>query len=462
MDRAQMIGQPILDLFTDEVRAQYEDLHALIFERGERHFFNERYLPVKRGDHLEMCCFNFVYEPLRDLEGNIEGIIVVANEVTEQVNANKIAQASLEEKVKESTVELRLKNTELLEQKDFAETIINSVLDIIGVFDKECRYVLINKKCEEIYGIKQEEVAGKKLTDLFPAVTTSGLHHDLLTALEGKTVFNPVYRSPVVNRFYENYYVPLKRGDEVWGVLTVAHDCTDMILASDKLNEIRQKNVELEQFAYLASHDLQEPLNTISSFISVLEQEEHLTKEASEYLGYIKQSSNHLAALITDLLDYSRIGKQSQLHLTDFNEEVQQVLKDLRATIESKNAVITTHDLPVIHAYPMEIRLLFQNFISNAIKFQKSGTLPKIEISARKSVGEWQFSVADNGIGIEDKFKDRIFKIFQRLHTASEFQGTGIGLAHCKKIIDLHGGNLWVDSVVGKGSTFHFTIPDLI
>jgi light-regulated signal transduction histidine kinase (bacteriophytochrome) len=165
-----------------------------------------------------------------------------------------------------------------------------------------------------------------------------------------------------------------------------------------------------------------------------------------------------MKTLIKDLLDYSRIGREKQFEPVDCNVAFTEVIADLAKVIKENKASITASTLPVVNAFPTELKLLFQNLISNSIKFQKAGIAPHIDISATRENGHWHFKFHDNGIGIEKQYQQRIFIIFQRLHNRSVYEGSGIGLAHCKKIVELHGGTIWVESEAGKGSTFHFTI----
>jgi len=226
------------------------------------------------------------------------------------------------------------------------------------------------------------------------------------------------------------------------------------------LSLVKRKNEELEQFAYIASHDLQEPLRTTSSYVALLSKEirHQLEGRPLLYLEHITQSAERMRALITGLLEYSRIGKEKQKARVDCNQLIAELLTDLDTIIKETGAVISVPPLPVIQAYPNELRQLFQNLITNALKFRRKERVPEITIAAEEGNTHWKFSVKDNGIGIEPEFFQKIFVIFQRLHTRKEFEGNGIGLAHCKKIAELHEGSIWVESEPGDGSVFYVTV----
>lgn len=225
-------------------------------------------------------------------------------------------------------------------------------------------------------------------------------------------------------------------------------------------SELISKNKEIEQFAYVASHDLQEPLRSISNFSSLLAEKlkAHPHAEEREYMSFIQGGTKRMSSLIFDLLEYSRIGKDLTKSQIDINEVVKECLTDMAASVKETRAEMRIAKLPVVTGY-IYLKSVFQNLISNAIKFHKMGIPPVISISAANAGEAFLFSVTDNGIGIEKEYHERIFIIFQRLHTRQEYGGTGIGLSQCRKIVELHGGKIWVESDPGKGSTFKFTIP---
>ncbi|MDZ8136161.1 MAG: ATP-binding protein [Nostoc sp. DedQUE04] len=226
-------------------------------------------------------------------------------------------------------------------------------------------------------------------------------------------------------------------------------------------NELQRSNQELEQFAYVASHDLQEPLRVIVSYTELLAEkyQKQLDEKANKYITYIVNAATRMQALIEDLLSYSRVGRcDFRLVSTDCDRIVDQVIQTLHVAIAESHATITRDRLPTIEADKEQFSRLLQNLISNAIKYRQEQP-PQIHISATQKDNKWLFAVHDNGIGIEAQYAQRIFIIFQRLHTRRQYSGTGLGLAICKKIVERHHGNIWMESEVGKGSVFWFTIP---
>ena len=230
---------------------------------------------------------------------------------------------------------------------------------------------------------------------------------------------------------------------------------------AERTLDLKRSNEDLEQFAYVASHDLQEPLRMVTNYLQLLQEryQGKLDSNADEFVDFAREGAQRMQVLITDLLQYSRVGTKPK----EFRPvETQKVLKDslanLTVAIEESQAKVTYDSLPTVQGDPVQLTQLFQNLIGNAIKFR--GDLPlRVHVGVAKDNGAWQFSVSDNGIGIAPKDFERIFVIFQRLHARKKYPGTGIGLAVCKKIVERHGGRIWVESELGKGTTFYFTVP---
>lgn len=238
-------------------------------------------------------------------------------------------------------------------------------------------------------------------------------------------------------------------------------------LVEEKQQELKEviatletKNAELQQFNYITSHDLQEPLGTISSFSKILatKYNQTLDEEGKVSLEYIQNASNRMSSLIKGLLDYSLIGNNGTSQLVILPEIFENIKKEFKPILTATNTTLIVEEMPSINGHKVEIQILFQNLILNAIKFRQSHINPIIKISAEKENDFWQFSVKDNGIGISKEYQTKIFDIFQRLHSRDKYEGNGIGLSHCKKIVHLHGGTIWVTSQLNHGSTFYFTI----
>ncbi len=224
---------------------------------------------------------------------------------------------------------------------------------------------------------------------------------------------------------------------------------------------LTRSNTELEQFAYVASHDLQEPLRMISSYVQLLSRRYSgkLDQDADEFIAYAVDGTLRMQQLINDLLAYSRVGTRGKPPApTDFEDVFSKAMANLKMAIEESGVVVTHDQLPTAMADELQMVQIFQNLIGNAVKF-RSQENPRIHVSARQEGKEWIFSVRDNGIGIDPQFHDRIFVLFQRLHSREEYPGTGIGLTVTKKIVERHGGRIWLESALGKGTTFYFTIP---
>ncbi len=331
---------------------------------------------------------------------------------------------------------------------------------------------LVNRQTEMLFGYDRGELIGNKLEILIPE------RFRKIHPIHRGTFFKtPDTRAMGVGR---DLYARRKDGTEIQVeiglnpietpegpvVLASIIDITERksLEASAKRQialEIRNK--ELEQFAYLASHDLQEPLRTVSNYIQLLQEGlgNTINEDVTQFLQAIDGATQRMSMLVKALLDFSRLGRDKQLSKVDCNDLLENVLGDLHKVIEQSGAQIKVGKMPTLLIYEPEMRQLFQNLILNSIKFQAPGNIPQIGIESNLIENKWCFSVSDNGIGIDPIYNTRIFNIFQRLHTNEEYEGNGIGLANCKKIVELHQGEIWVDSKLGFGSTFYFTINAL-
>ncbi len=252
--------------------------------------------------------------------------------------------------------------------------------------------------------------------------------------------------------------------NEAIGLKTSREYDRELSFRQQAVQELTRSNEELQQFAYVASHDLQSPLKTITNYLSLLEGRygDQLDDNAKKLIGTSTAAAGRMRTLINDLLDFSRIGTNVEFKTIDLNELVAEILDEQQSDIQATNATVDAEPLPAVTAHRTDLKQVFQNLITNGLKYRRAGVPPQLTIRAVDEGNHYRFSVADNGIGVEPHHYDRVFQIFQRLHGRNEYPGTGIGLATCKKVIDIYGGQIWLNSTVGVGSTFYFTIPKKI
>ena len=348
-------------------------------------------------------------------------------------------------------------------------TVLIDSNDAITLLDLTGRIVAWNRGAERMYGWTEAEALQMNVRELVPKAKIKEMDSFLESIRAGEVVESfETQRMTKDDRLLDVWVTVTKLVDEVGRPVAIAkteRDITDRKRAEERLQRevdaLARSNKELEQFAYVASHDLQEPLRMVASFTQLLAQkyEGQLDDKARKYIDYAVDGAVRMQRLINDLLTYSRIGTQGKPpEPTDSHAVLDETLRNLQAAIQENRAIVTNDDLPTVHVDASQLLQLFQNLVGNAVKFHGADP-PRIHVSARDLGREWVFSVKDNGIGIEPQYADRIFVIFQRLHTRDEYPGTGIGLALCKRIVDRHGGRIWFESEPGKGSTFFFTVP---
>ena len=252
--------------------------------------------------------------------------------------------------------------------------------------------------------------------------------------------------------------------NEAVGLRTSQEFDRELAFRQQAVLELTRSNEELQQFAYVASHDLQAPLKTITNYLSLLEGRygDQLDENAKKLIGTSTAAAGRMRTLINDLLDFSRVGTTAEFKAIDLNELVAEIVDEQQSDIQATNAVIDVAPLPTLNAHRTDLKQVFQNLITNGLKYRRPDVPPRLTIRAADEGNHYRFSVADNGIGVEAAYYDRVFQIFQRLHGRNEYPGTGIGLATCKKVIDIYGGQIWLNSTVGVGTTFYFTIPKTI
>jgi two-component system CheB/CheR fusion protein len=413
------------------------------------------------------------------------------------ITTRKMAREELERNVAARTKELEEKNTEIVEtseklaekieelsqQNEYIETLIDSSIDLITVYDKDMRIITVNKQTEKSLEKHRDELIGKTYLELFPKSKASHTYNNLLKCLGGESTRHFVQRTAYSDHAFDIFMIPLRHHGEVYAALVLVHDITELIAISDKLHvsnkalelknmELARTNKELEQFAYVASHDLQEPLRKIHTFTGRLKEKASpmLDETSRLWIEKIMHSTDRMSNLIKDILDYSRVNVSHADFLTvDLNKTLSSVLEDFDLRIAEKHAHIDSERLPEIEGIPLYLYQLFHNIIGNALKFSRDGMPPVIRISAAPYLSEigtpddllyWEIIIRDNGIGFSHEFSDRIFTIFQRLNERSKFEGTGVGLALCRKIVEMHNGKIFAESVEGEGSAFHIIVPE--
>lgn len=336
-----------------------------------------------------------------------------------------------------------------------------------------------NRGATELFGYQKEDIMGQSINCLMPTDRMEEIKAIGARLAEGKSV--DVVETVRVHKDGTPLHVLISVAPlsdpygKIIGVSSIIHDITKrkmMELAQQKLNErlaatnrkLEENNQELKHFAYVASHDLQEPLRAVSSYVQLLARRYagQLDDDADDFIAFAVDGAERMKTLIDDLLTYSRLNRDEQpLVPVSLDNVMEIVCRNLQIMIEDSSCDIRIMPLPTVFGNENQLVQLFQNIISNGIKFQKKNVRPIIEIRSVQQNEEWVISIHDNGIGIDAQFQEKIFEIFQRLHSRDDFSGTGIGLSICKKIVKGHGGEIWVESTPGEGATFYFTLPML-
>ncbi len=374
--------------------------------------------------------------------------------------------------------ELKKRQTSIGDKEAFARLIMNNIPQIIFWVNDKYEIQGVNKHFLTTYKIPESAAIGKKahLFTIDINEKDETIHKIGEVFQSRKTIYNHTQHFEIAIKgkrlqlWVRQNYIPLfNTNKEINGVLITTIDISKQKLDEAKLKAYNQQllrsNKELEQFAYIASHDLRTPLTTIISFIQILKKSAapKLNQEELQMMDFISKGAQNMEQLVNAILEFSKINNgEIKLETIVLAEVMETIQSEIQAILKVKNATLHFKEIPeTIIADKVKIKQLLQNLITNAVKFSKKGVDPIIKIFGIENANYWQFQIVDNGIGLEEAYSDKIFKLFQRLHNATEYEGTGIGLSLCKKIVDLHEGEIWVESELGKGSTFHFTIKKL-
>jgi PAS domain S-box-containing protein len=447
--RKELTHKTLNDLSTD---GQLFEGLVRTLEQGTTINQFEQQLRHKNGDQIWS---NLLVSVIRDIEGRPESIICSIEDITSRVEAQQALQ----------------------ESEDLKRAILDALPDLKFRIDKEHRFVsFFAPKLESPHLIAHpEEFLGKKVEEVLPPHIAQALKTNLHKALEHGEVETFEYPLPseIGMRFYEARVNSINNSD----VIIVVRDITDLKIAqqslqkklkeldhnNEKLTRYVNSNLQLENFAHTVSHDLREPARTMNSFAQLLKRryEDQIDEDANAYLDFISKSATHMNKLIEDLLEFARFTNSDDpgFEAVDLNELLVVVQQSISGLIKDKNAnVIIPEPLPVLNGNPTKLGQLFQNLISNGVKFQRKGIQPKVTINVVDQGEFWKFSVSDNGIGIDEEHHVQIFQLFRRLHSKKIYPGSGIGLALCKRVVEQHGGDIWVESKPGEGATFIFTL----
>ncbi len=412
---------------------------------GDRIVNEECELCLKDGRHRT---FSISSAPVRDESGRVYGAVSTFIDVTDRRHAEAAVRAS-EERFRLAAC---------------------SIPEVFAIYDRAGRYLFINGVGLELLGREEHDLLGRTDLEVFgsearPAYCS--LLDETLESLSFRSGEFLVTGKDAKAHLLSVSCTPLLQEDGSCDeVLLIGHDTTRERSAATALErytaDLKRSNEELQQFAYVASHDLQEPLRSVISFVQLLERRYrgHLDDDADDLIAFITEGGMRMQSLINDLLAFSRVTTRAHpLSLFPLGDAVQDALVDLSATIDHSGAVVQLGTLPMVYGDRTQVVQVFVNLVTNAIKFARPGLPPVVRISAVPDDGMWQIQVADNGIGIESEYFDRIFEIFQCLHTRDMYPGTGIGLAIVKKIVERHRGRIWLESLPGNGSVFYFTLP---
>ncbi len=424
--------------YPDDVSVSLSRVNQLINGEIRSYFLEKRYVRPDGSIRWVHVTTSAVHGP----DGSFKYLIPVIEDITEQ----KLAEEALIEKEKNM------------------KAILNASLDEAFLIDIDGNVLAVNDIAARRLGRRPEEIIGKNMYSFYQPQVARERRERVSEVISTR---KPIRYEEERNDLYFDHikYPIVDSSGNVIRLAVFSRDVTSLKQAEKELKQkmidLERSNSDLERFAYVASHDLQEPLRMVASYVKLLDRryKDKLDQDAQDYIGFAAEGATRMQQMINDLLAYSRVGtKGKPLEPTDLEAVLSRAMRNLDVAIKENDAIVTHASLPTVLADDVQMIQLFQNLIGNALKF-KSDKQPRVHVSAELKGNEWQISVHDNGIGIAPQYFERIFIIFQRLHTRTDYPGSGIGLAICKKIIERHGGRIWVESTPGEGSTFYFTIP---
>ncbi len=366
--------------------------------------------------------------------------------------------------------EFEITEFKFAEEKLFhASKVFMDAIDPIFIRDLEGTVIDMNRTAEETYGWRRDELIGKSIMTIVPSHLRALAEDYHVRCKRGEMIknveFTHLTKSGATIPVLVSLSLLTNERAEPVSIATTIKDLSNLKRTEEVLRAqteaLARSNKDLEEFAYVAAHDLREPLIGIAAYVKILQRRhgDSLDAQAHQFISRILETITRMDCLIQSLLSYSRLGSDvGNLEPTDCNAVLAGALSNLIAAIEASGATVTPEPLPTVMANPSLLIQVFQNLVGNAIKFAGDEP-PEIHVGVSLEGSEWRFSVKDNGIGIKPPYFDRIFRIFQRIDSSADRPGAGIGLANCKKIVEHHGGRIWVESKSGKGSTFFFTIP---
>ncbi len=431
---AEIMGQTLDLLIRPDRLDETKQLRAKLM-RGERVQQFETRRAKKDGALFDA---SITVSPIYDAAGAVVGVSAITKDITERKRAEQT--------------------------RWLLASIVRSADDAIYSVDADRKITSWNPGAERLYGYSAAEILGQIVDVLVPPDRLGELSRTVLAILAGETIQR--YETQRLRKDGTMVDVTmtvspiLDTADVQWGVSVIAHDITEHKLA-ERARELARSNAELEEFAHVVSHDLREPLHNVSSYVKLLanEYQGKLGADADEYIRYALDGAAWMQTLIEDLRTYARAtARPKAVEPVDFGSVVGQAITNLSTAIDEHRATVTHEPMPTVAAEPGAMTQVFQNLIENALKF-RGQEAPRVHVGVKRMAGDWVFSVLDNGIGIDPEHNQKIFMIFHRLHSRREYPGSGIGLAVCKKIVERHGGRIWVESEPGRGATFYFTIP---